>query len=97
MRYYLSAKTRTETKSPGGMLQDTWVYAFSFYAQIDLNRSSENFSSVLPTIRSSITFKTWLRSDLHRDMRVTYNGEDYVIVGITIGFKTMSIDCEKVE
>lgn len=97
MRAYLKALTKVETKSAGGLVTSTWQYSFSFYASIETQKLNESFSNLVPGARSAVTFSTWLRIDLKRDMRVMYDEEQYNIVTINRGFKTLTIDCERVE
>ena len=97
MRAYLKAMTKVDTKSASGLVTSAWQYSFSFYASIETERANESFSNLVPGIRSAVTFSTWLRIDIKRDMRVVYNEDQYNIVAVTRGFKTLTIDCERVE
>jgi head-tail adaptor len=97
MRAYLKALTKVETKSASGLVTSTFQYSFSFYAYIETQKLNESFSNLVPGARSAVTFSTWLRIDLKRDMRVVYDEEQYNIVAINRGFKTLTIDCERVE
>lgn len=97
MRAYLEAKTKVETKSAGGLVTQSWVHAFYFYALTVSQKASESFANMMPGIRSTIIFQTWLRADITRDMRVIYNADQYNITGVTPEFKTMTLECERVE
>lgn len=97
MRHYLSALSKTNTKAPGGSLVSSWQYSFSFYAQDDTTKSMESFSGTLPGNRTTVTFSTWHRDDIKRDMRIRWEEEEYEIIGMNKGFSGMSIECKKVE
>ena len=97
MRDYLKALTKVDTKSAGGLITSSWQYAFSFYASNESQKSVESFNNLIPGIRTSASWQTWLRNDLKRDMRVIFNDDQYNIINLTRGFKTMTIDCEKIE
>ena len=97
MRDYLKALTKVDTKSAGGLVTSSWQYAFSFYASNDTQKAVESFNNLLPGIRTTASWQTWLRFDLLRDMRIIFNDDQYNIVNVTRGFKTMIIDCERVE
>lgn len=97
MRAYVKAMTKVEAKSPSGVLSSYWSYAFHFYAEPVDQKNIETFSNLMPGAKKTITLKTWFRNDLKRDMRVVFQDEEYDIISVNPGFKTMSIDCERVD
>lgn len=97
MRAYLKALIKTQTKSPGGVLGFAWNYAFHFYAAMTEQKATESFANLMPGYKNTVTFTTWYRDDLKRDMRVEYDGELYDIISLTTSFKTITIDCQKTE
>lgn len=96
MRHYLQAKTRSETKSAGGMVIASWVHAFYLYAAMETDKTVEGFSGLLPSARTNVNFTSWIRDDLLREMRIVFDGEEYDIISVSKGFKTMSFECQRV-
>lgn len=97
MRHYLKAMNRIDAKSSGGIQKPTWEYAFHFYGAAESEKTTEGFRGVVPSAKTTVTFSTWLRDDLKREMKIVEDDEEYIIVDLTRSFKTMSIICERVD
>ncbi len=97
MRHYLRAMTKSETKTSGGMVVHAWVYAFSFYASTDAVKSQESFANLMPSVRTTVIFTTWIRDDIKRDMQIEEGEDKYRIIGLSPHFKTMDVECERIE
>ena len=97
MRYYLKAMSKTQTKSASGQINAAWNYAFSFWASADTLKAQESSSGLMPSVRTTVNFSTWIRDDITREMRIIYENDTYQIIGLFKGFKTMNIECERIE
>ena len=95
MDRYVTAQTKTQSKTSKGQVIADWVDSFSFFATQTDNAVTESFSTVAFIAPVTTTFTTHFRPDLVRTMRLNLEGDFWNILNIARDRIWMKIECQR--